>query len=67
MLGPLNLELQRVVSCLVGAGNQPGLLREHPVLLSTCLTLEPLSAFFFACVFEAESLYITLAILEFTV
>ena len=39
LLDPLELELQTVVSCHLGAGN-PGSLEEQTVLLTTELTLQ---------------------------
>lgn len=41
VLSPLELELQMIMSCSVGAGNCPGPLREQPVLLTTEPPLQP--------------------------
>ena len=42
MSDPLELELQTVVSCHVGAGNQTLVLLQGQVLLPTALCLQPL-------------------------
>jgi len=42
VLDPLELELQIVVSCHVGAGNlSPGTVEEQPVFLTTEPSLQP--------------------------
>ena len=50
--GPLELELQTVVSCHVGTWNWTWILKEKPVLLTAEPSLQPLESMFFSQLYQ---------------